>query len=339
MYRYRGPRRALAAGVAALLGAASLGACSSPPERPAGSASRPGPSGTATAPTPRAGATDLPHTSVAPGTAPDRPFAVGVRELRLHRGDRPLPVTVWYPARGSAGGEPERGAAVAAGRFPLVLFSHGLTGRPADYEALLTGWAAGGFVVAAPAYPRTSRRNASTADALDVINQPADASYALTQVLALDARSGDPLRGHLDPERVGAAGHSAGGITTIGLFTVARDARLDAGVVLAGSALGVGTTFTGPAAPQLFVHGQLDEVVSYASGRAVYDQVPWPKAMLSLPKGDHGGSLRDGDAAFDVIAATTLDFLRWSLYGDPAGRRRLPATAARGGLAALDDRL
>ncbi|HEX7744439.1 MAG TPA: chlorophyllase, partial [Micromonosporaceae bacterium] len=295
----------------------------------------PGAAPRATGSTPASAAPAPSRAAVEPsGTAPRHPFAVGVRKLSLNRGGaRPLPVTIWYP-RAAAGR-----TAAAPGRFPVVVFSHGLTGLPDDYAPLLSAWAAAGFVVAAPAYPHTSR-GAPQVQVLDVINQPADASYVLTQVLALDRKASDPLRGHLDVERVAAAGHSAGGITTLGLFTVERDPRLDAGIVLSGSALGVGTAFSGPAAPQLFVHGQLDDVISYAAGKAAYDAVPWPKAMLSLPDGDHGRDLMHaGNPAFGVVAGTTVEFLRWTLYRDPAAKRRLPASAARGGLARLDDHL
>lgn len=270
-----------------------------------------------------------PPASVEPAPAPGRPapterLAVDTRTLDLVRGDRQLPVTVWYPVDD-------------AGPYPVVLFSHGLGGQPADYQAVLSEWAAAGFVVAAPTYPFTSQ--GSSGNALDVLNQPADASYVLDELLALDERDGDPFAGRLDVERVAAAGHSAGGITTVGLFTAARDERLDAGVVLAGSALGVGTAFSGAAAPQLFIHGELDEVVSYASGRAAYDRVPWPKAMLSLPDGDHGQSLlRPGNAAYEVVLAVSTDFLRWTLYGDPVARDRL-ADDPPAGIAVFDNQL
>ena len=319
-------RRPVALLTAAVLGAALAG-CSQQPTAPAG---RPAP--------------DVPPTSAAPtprvpaGKAPAESFAVGVRQVKLNRdGDRPLPVTLWYPAAGAAGGGVERSAPAADGRFPVVLFSHGLSARPEDYQALLTRWAAAGFVVAAPRFPHTSR--GTDGNPLDVLNQPADVSYVLTRVLALGEKAGDPLRGRLDPERVAATGHSAGGVTTIGLFTAGRDERLDAGIVFAGTALGVGTAFAGAAAPQLFVHGEADEVVSYAAGKAVYDAVPWPKAMLSLPKGDHGRALLGDGKALGVVADTTVEFLRWTLYGDPAAKKRLPTDAARGGLATLDDRL
>ncbi|WP_406105642.1 alpha/beta hydrolase family protein [Micromonospora globbae] len=286
--------------------------------------------------TPSVSATPAPRATA--GTAPRTRFAAGVRELELNRdGNRPLPVTIWYPAAGPAGGGPEREATAADGAFPVVMFSHGLDAEPDDYAILLTRWAAAGFVVAAPTFPHTSR--GADGNVLDVLNQPADVSYALTRVLALNDRAGDPLRGRLATDRVAAAGHSAGGVTTIGLFTAGRDERLDAGVVLAGTALGVGTAFAGTAAPQLFVHGELDEVVDYAAGRAAYDAVPWPKAMLSLTRGDHGRALlTDGDA-LRVVSDTTVEFLRWSLYGDAAAKRRIATEATRGGLGTLDDHL
>lgn len=324
-------RRHRTAGLlAAVVLSASMAACSTGT----------GQTGSPAAPTPAAGAISTAAPAPPAGSAPSRSFAVGVRKLALNRGgNRPLPVTLWYPAQGRPGGEPDTSAAPAAGRYPVVLFSHGLTARPEDYERLLARWASAGFVVTAPAYPHTSR-GAAHYDILDVLNQPADASYALTKVLDLDGRQGDPLRGHLATDRVAAAGHSAGGITTVGLFTTARDSRLDAGIVLAGSGLGFGTAFAGTTAPQLFVHGERDDVVAYAAGKAAYDAVPWPKAMLSLPDGDHGGSLlRTDNPAFPVVADSTLDFLRWTLYGDPAAKRRLPGDASGHGLATLDDQL
>ncbi|PWU51842.1 chlorophyllase [Micromonospora globispora] len=312
--------------IAAALLSVGLAGCSGAPAPAVRSAPTAPPK--ATTPAPR----------VPAGHAPTEAFAVGVRQLKLNRdGDRPLPVTVWYPARGEADGTPERSVAAATGRFPVVMFSHGLGARPEDYQLLLSRWASAGFVVAAPKFPHTGQ--GGDGNVLDVLNQPADVSYALTQVLALDTKAGDPLRGRLDTERVAAAGHSAGGVTTIGLFTAGRDERLDAGIVFAGTGLGVGTAFAGAAAPQLFVHGEADEVVDYAAGKAVYDAVPWPKAMLSLPKGDHGRALLTDGKALRVVSDTTVEFLRWTLYGDAAAKKRLPADATRGNLATLDDHL
>ncbi len=255
------------------------------------------------------------------GTAPDRRFRIDTRQIRFARGkDRPLPTTVWYPTDGD-------------GPFPLVLFSHGLTSEPGAYASVLREWARAGFVVAAPAYPHTSY-GVRDFDALDVINQPSDASEVITRMLALNDKAGDPLAGRIDTARIAAAGHSAGGITTIGMFSNNRDDRLTAGVVLAGRQV-LPVPFSGTPAPMLFVHGKLDRTVKYAEGLAAFDAVPWPKAMMAVTKGGHVAITKD----FDPVIATTTDFLRYALYGDPKARKRLKADATRGGRATLTDEL
>lgn len=255
------------------------------------------------------------------GRAPGRSYDVGTQTLRMsHGADRVLEVSVWYPAKAAG-----RDAAGAPGSFPVVLFSHGLNTVPGDYATLLRRWTAAGLVVVAPAYPRT-RRGVPSVDVLDVLNQPGDASFVLSRLLGERL-----LHVAVDPRRVAAAGHSAGGITTVGLFTSARDARLVAGVVLAGSALGVGAGFTGPPAWLLFVHGDADPLVTYEGGQQAYRGDPWAKAFLTLPGQGHGLPYLDPRAAsFDVVAATTTDFWRLALYGDRAAGARLPADARTG---------
>lgn len=307
-------------------------------------------------------------------TAPEGAYAVGVRTLTLNRGTaRPLPVTIWYPterrvpgsvgsaradvsaagtpygatagkaadtrdARDSRGGTgpPTRDTPVATGRFPLVLFSHGLHSLPEYHAQLTTRLAAAGFVVAAPAYPHTNRRTARFNRA-DVRNQPADAWQVIREVIRLDTARGDPLAGHLDATRIAAAGHSAGGFTTAGLFTAGHSEQLRAGIVIAGG--GMAGAFAGPPAAMLFVHGGADPTVPAATGRAAYDRVPWPKAFLTLPGQGHGEYLTPGRPGFDQAMAAMIEFLRWTLYGDPDARRRIPAGASRPGVTEFTDRL
>jgi fermentation-respiration switch protein FrsA (DUF1100 family) len=248
----------------------------------------------------------IPAPAPARGEAPARSFAVKTRKLQLSRGkDRPLPTTVWYPAAGD-------------GPFPVIVFSHGLTARPGDYADILTRWARAGFVVAAAAYPHTSAGVAEF-NVVDLLNQPADASFVLTQVLALNGKDGDPLAGRLDPDHVAAAGHSGGGITTLGMLSGTRDDRLTAAIVLAGREVLPGT-FAGSAVPVFFVHGKLDRTVRYAEGLAAYKAVPWPKALLTLPAAGH---VVTGGEEFDLVADATTDFWRWSLYGDAGALRQL----------------
>ena len=268
-----------------------------------------------------------------PGSAPTNPYRVGIRRITVTRSPgRVLVTTIWYPVKATDGG-------VAAGRFPVVVFSHGLTGLPSDYRALATRWAAAGFVVVAPAYPHTSR-GVKKFDIADVLNQPADASYVLTRALALDRAPGDALRGHLDAGRIAAAGHSAGAITTVGLFANGRDARLNAGIVLAGNALGMGNAYVGKPAALLFAHGDADPVTPYGLSRATYEAVPsgWPKAFLTLAGERHiDPYLHPASASFGTVAAVTTDFLRWTLYGDAAAKARIAKAAGKA--YRLEDRL
>lgn len=256
--------------------------------------------GSPTAPAlPRLAAVALPP----PLAVPRSPLSVSAQQVTYTREGRSLRTVVWAPD--------------APGHYPAVLFSHGLNGTPEAFAPLLKGWAAAGFVVIAPAYPNTTR-GAPNLDVYDVLNQPADASFVLGQVLA------GPIGARIDAHRLAAAGHSAGAITTVGLFTVARDPRLRAGIVLAGSGLGVGTDFSGTPAALLFVHGDADPLISYASGKETYDLVPWAKAMLTIPGGNHDDPyLQPEDPQFQTVARSTLEFLRLELYGDQSARADL----------------
>lgn len=170
---------------------------------------------------PATAATDEATGPVSARRAPEGSYAVGVRTLTLDpRSARPLPVTIWFPA--STDG-------VAAGRFPVVVYSHGLGSRPDLHAGLTTRWAAAGFVVAAPAYPHT-RQGAAHFTRADVRNQPADAWRLIRHLGRLDRNREDPLAGHLDLTSVAAAGHSAGGFTTSGMFSEGHPARLRGGI-------------------------------------------------------------------------------------------------------------
>ncbi|MEV0898730.1 chlorophyllase [Actinoplanes sp. NPDC049802] len=234
----------------------------------------------------------------------------GTSEFEFNRGgDRALPTKVWLPT--------------ADGARPLIYFSHGLTSQPDDYAELLTAWQAAGFVVAAPKYPHTWNQ-APAYNADDIVNQPADAQHVITEVLKA-------LPGRIDPDRIAAAGHSAGAITTIGLFSGSRDERLKAGVLIAGRQMPQPAPFTGTPSPLLFVQGKLDETVTYEQAYGAYNEVTWPKGFLEIPQGNHLPH-RDQPA---VVAATTTDFWRWALDGDETAKQRLPQDASSAGTAAL----
>ena len=268
----------------------------------------------APAPPPPAAATTAP--SVEPG------YAVGQRELDLSRGDRKLRTVLLYPAAGTEGDPIRAGAAPAQGRFPVVLYSHGLHGTPERYVPAAASWAAAGFVVALPAYPYTSAE-AEEYRREDLRNQPEDAAFVIRKVRDLGRENGERLQGRIDGDHVAAVGHSAGGYTTNGLFTEDHDPRLKAGIVLAGwMAPGA---FHGAPARMLFIHGDSDPVVPVADSRAAYDQVPWPKAYVLLPRNHHAAYMLPGNRGFPEMESLVTDFLRWTLKDDPAAGDRFAA--------------
>jgi dienelactone hydrolase len=249
----------------------------------------------------------------APVVAPAAPapitYPVGLRVLHLQRGaNRPLPTMVFYPA-------------VPGGRFPLVIFCHGLSGSAERYATTLAGWAAAGFVVAAPTFPYTSEFTDDFRRP-DIVNQPADARFVLRQVERLNRSPGDPLRHRMDTDHMAAIGHSAGGYTATGLFTAGHDPRLRAGIIMAG--WGAKGAFAGPPATMLFVQGKADPIVPVASSRRLFSRVPWTKSYVLMRRDSHATYLRPGDIGYGVMNSLVIDFLRWTLEGDLAARNGLP---------------
>jgi len=176
--------------------------------------------------------------------------AVGERHLVAHEASAALRnashsdelrVTIWYPAATGAAeatldvGPPGKplftsGAAAPNAEFadgkprPVILLSHGFGG-----SARMMGWfgtalARHGYVVIAVDHPGNNGRDPMTvAGAVLSWERPGDLRTAL------DAAKADPAIGpHLDLDRLGAAGFSAGGFTTL----VEAGARVDFGRLL-----------------------------------------------------------------------------------------------------------
>ena len=267
------------------------------------------------------------------GSAPTTSFALGHRTFNYARGtDRPLPTEVWYPRTGT--GDTIDNAPIASGTFPLILFSHGLGGNPPSYSAQILPMAQAGFIVAAPWYPNT--KSGSSGNIGDVPNQGLDASYVITQVLALNTTPGDLFNGHIRTTcGVGAEGHSAGAATTETLLTIHRDPRVTAAVELAS--FSEGGSPVDPPAKVLQVHGTNDPLTSYSGAMDMYNAYPatWPKAFLTVTGGTHDDYvLLSGPCAptcgrgYATALATDIDWMRYALYGDLAARNRLPSDAA-----------
>jgi predicted dienelactone hydrolase len=253
------------------------------------------------------------------------PDGITTQTETFERDGRSLRTTIWAPE--------------GDGPFPIVLFSHGLGADPESFRPLFEDWVRDGFVVIGPTYPHTSGRAAT--NPRDLVNQPADASFVLNEVIDLASDRDHPLSGRLDPERIAAVGHSMGGMTTVGLVsTCCADERIDAGVVYAGDATGFADDgFVRDAPPLLFIHGDADGVVPHDSGRDAYEDATGPKAFITLAGADHTGSFFDDSGTHgEVVSAATLAFLRWTLRNEDDALEEL-RRAARADTVRFEDEL
>ncbi len=151
------------------------------------------------------------------------------------RAGRVVVVDTWYPAAPAAGSEPsayellpgvgftanaDQDAAMAAGSFPLVLWSHGRTGTRSSYALLCEAIAARGFVVIAPDHAGDVLADwllgTNVDDETNEANRVEDARFVLDTALDPDGPLAAFGRG-IDPDRIAVAGHSYGGFTALTL--------------------------------------------------------------------------------------------------------------------------
>jgi predicted dienelactone hydrolase len=198
---------------------------------------------------------------------------------------------------------------------------------------LLEAWARSGYVVAAPRLPP------------DVVNEPGDISFVITELLRLSSGTSGPYAGLVDARRIGVAGHSAGGATVLGVAfnSCCLDRRIRAGVVMAGDAptFPGGAYFTGMHTPLLVVHGVADPTVPFAEGRSIFTNALAPKMMLTVPASDvpsadharpYVGTENRPLADTLLVMATTTGFFDRYLRddGDAVGRMRKAVDAEVG---------
>lgn len=261
-----------------------------------------------------------------------RPTPAGVGRAEVPQ--RTLQTSILYPAAGQPQGDAQQGApqqgappASDSGPFPLVVLSHGLGGNEEYLLALAQHWVSAGYVVAVPHFPLTYAGTTGGVDGADVQNQPGDVSFVVDEVLKLAKGTSGPLVGLVNPKQVGAAGHSNGAITTLGLVanSCCRDRRIGTALVLSGtpSPFAGGDYDFKKVPPIMFVHGVNDQLVSYNQAVDTFNQAAAPKAMLTLAQANHGDWLAPTNDAFAVAARATTDFLDAYLRGDRAAVGRI----------------
>jgi dienelactone hydrolase len=212
----------------------------------------------------------------------------------------------------------------ALGRpLPVVVWANGGCVRhDATWRSLLERWAAAGYVVVAITEPPGGAVDVSDRTTAD------DQARAIDWATDQNARARGPYRGHLDLERVVAAGNSCGGITSLTL--AGRDPRVRAVFVLSGSSVGPGAAREQAAAvmdsvrvPVGFVVGGPEDI---ASSQAIQDfELLGPRVagyVASRTTGDHVAVSTD-TAILAEVGEISVNWLDLALDGTDAARRHL----------------
>ena len=245
---------------------------------------------------------------------------------------KPLTVAVWYPARST--GEPVTyanrvtGDAVADAPadptdapYPLIAWSHGYTGSGLGSAHLAEHLAMNGYVVAAvdhsdPVTPDritgsersfgdgTARRRMRALDQLLAERpgldharhayRPTELKLMIDHLLAENADPASPLHGLIDPQRVGAGGHSMGGYTVmslVGCLDGQRDPRIKVAVFHSPPAwMWSGADYERIAVPSFLMIGELEK-------RRPVKLLDIQRAIAHLPETSYFLEVADADHA------------------------------------------
>jgi len=311
-------RRSLSRTVAAAaLIVTMAGACTPPPQPPP------------PLPAPYTGGVspDLaPDAGLAAYTQPG-PYAAGVTTVTIEPGRQ---AEVWYPA-GPAGtiGQPKdtyyiknflspllqfllpatvnppfetdayRGIPVSGdGPFPLVIFSHGAASFRLQSTFLTTHLASWGFVVVSPDYFERGLQSLLGEPPAPARPDTQVATLAIDAVRAISNGAGpagtEALAGFAETNRVFAAGHSAGGGTSISLLSrpdvplaipMATGVNPDSGSVPA--------VLSDTSKSIMWMAGQDDGVAALSRVTAGYDYTAGPDKLVVIPQAGHNNAFTD----------------------------------------------
>jgi dienelactone hydrolase len=245
------------------------------------------------------------------------PYAVGFTGQKLPDGRR---VVVWYPAEpGQTDGHDQQTINLAgmltpelqelipaeqrvkyqgnayldappatdAAPYPVVIFSHGFAGYPEQSLDMTTHLASWGFVVAAPNHVDRSLDGVLGTAGRGVA--PKDDVAVLQDTLALLEQQNDGdgvLQGLSDPERVVAAGHSAGAGATYRFASA--DPRVKAWIAYSvGFGGRGGPPPAAPKQPGMVMLGTTDGIIEPAASEQVYAGMNRPKYLVKVGNGGH----------------------------------------------------
>ncbi len=246
-------------------------------------------------------------------------FHAGFRKFKLTyrpaeaEADVERQVYLWYPTADEAPQHRYQGqvgyakvdAEVADGKHPLILFSHGFMGASDQSIFITEELARQGYIVAALDHADALRAkrdkplaipnfgDAKSWDDSKFRDRREDVVALLERMLVVQSQKDSFLLNHIDVERIGAAGHSLGGYTVMGMiggWPAWEDKRIKSALLLS------------PYATPFLESGKLADVkvpVMLQGGTwdlgitpflpLVYDRLKCPRYYLVLKKETHFG--------------------------------------------------
>ncbi len=313
-------------------------------------------------------------------TADFGPYPVGITTLALSdpsrqntagTGPRPVLTEVYYPSTAAAvAGVPRdvaevlgipvvetpayRDVALAAGTYPMVVFSHGNGGLRIQSFFFAAHLASHGYIVVSPDHHGNTFVDglAGIVDPNVATNRPLDMSFLIDEFLAFNAEPGNVFQGSIDPARIGASGHSFGGFTAFELAGGPEvDARVKAIMPQAPAAPFTPEFFAGIHIPVLIVGGSIDATTPFDSQQQrPFDLLPSGASVVALANLHEAGHFTFSDFcevdrdllgflggfseaceprhipwrhAHDIVNYLSLNFFDATLKGDAAALGRL----------------
>jgi dienelactone hydrolase len=206
----------------------------------------------------------------------------------------------------------------SGGPYPVVLFSHGFGGERLYYSNLLAGMASWGYVVVSADY----LERGLAAQALGLKSTPTapfDRTIMLSSLTAVETASQDAtvLHGIVDPSKVAAVGHSAGGGTA---FNALDDPRV---------ATAIGWAPVAPAGapsdkPVMLIGAEGDLAVLPRTVAHEFAAFPGPRSLVEISGEGHNTytyicvGIREGGGLISYAVAhhlTTASLARLGING------------------------
>lgn len=188
---------------------------------------------------------------------------------------------------------------------PLLMYSHGFMSFRQEGLYLTRFLASHGYTVVATDYPLTGFHAPDGPLMSDVINQPADISFLIDNILKRNGDPDDSLHNTIDPAKIAVAGVSLGGLTTtlVSFHRDLLDPRIAAAISIAGPAsMFTADFFAGRQIPYLLIYGDSDALVPYTDNALPAHQMSADSILVTLRNASHAG--------FAQPASTLMRFIK-----------------------------